>query len=127
MEYLTFEQIEERESVVIDEDVYITAWKGYIKVRPLLLCDMNKIQREATDSKTGVVDLDRQKILFIQNSVIEPKLDFPKAQQLCSDQMRASASNQIWSAVNRVNGLSEDSIEEATKSTPFESESPVGV
>lgn len=114
--YLTFDEIKIRENEVNTEDVFISSWGGYIQIRPILLADINEIARNCTDPRSGVLDLDKQKILFIMKTVVNPTLAYAQAAELCSDQLKAGSHAQFWGALNRINGLSGDSVEEATKS-----------
>jgi hypothetical protein len=112
---LSFADIKARESAAGAELAHIPAWGGDVRIRPLKVRELEQIERLATDPATGERDERRQKVLILMETLVEPKLEFGQAQELCSD-FRAVPVQQVWNAVNRINGLGGEAIAEADKS-----------
>jgi hypothetical protein len=112
---LTFDDIVAREAAAGVETAAIPAWGGSVCIRPLKVSELERIERLSTNLETGKRDEQKQKTLILQETLVEPKLQYAQALKLISD-FRAVPVQQLWNAVNRINGLGGEAVAEADKS-----------
>lgn len=119
--YLTWDQIQEVEQSDGSEDVYLPAWGGYVKIRPVSVREVTRTEELSTDSN-GNRDETRVKVHSIINSLIHPSLSFTQVSELVTNGKRAAALAQLWDAINKCNALGGEAIAVASKSAGAEPE-----
>jgi hypothetical protein len=109
--FLSFDDILSVETAsFVPTRVYLPAWSGHVLLKPLKESDILAIEKKA--SLGGTRNPQRVKILSIKASLIEPALTFTQIQQLLVEG-RAAPIAQLWTEINKVNGMGEAAIEEA--------------
>ncbi len=112
---LTWDQIQEVENADGTETAYIPAWGGHVKLRPVTVREVTRVEELCTD-RDGDRDEIKVKVMSIMNCLVEPQLTYPQVAQLVTDGKRASALAQLWGEINRINSLGGEAVALAGKS-----------
>ena len=81
------------------------------------------LELRSKSSLSGTRNPQRVKILSIKESLVQPELTFSQIQKLLVDG-RAAPIAQLWTEINRVNGMGEAAVEDADET--FRDEPAVG-
>lgn len=105
---LTLEEIEAADDTGV-RTIQVPGWRGAVRIRPLLLHEVQKINKMARVN--GTTDVARANALFMSKALVEPELTFTQAMKLVetkSGQSIARLINEIFD-----DQPTEEAIEEA--------------
>jgi hypothetical protein len=112
---LTWDDIQQVESADGAETVYLPAWGGSVRLRPITVKEVTRIEELCTN-RQGERDDTKAKVLTIQAALVAPELTFPQVAQIVTDGKRATALAQLWDGINRVNSFGGEAVALASKS-----------
>jgi hypothetical protein len=117
--FLSFDDILSVETASFEpKRVYLPAWSGYVLLKPLKEAEILRI--EQLSKLGGKRSPEKVKILSIKQSLVQPELTFAQIQRLLFDG-RAATIAQLWTEINKVNGMGEVAVEEADETFRDES------